>query len=755
MDSRLALLSGLFRLSDFSLFSTSKIIVSLIYAMKLPFIFSFSTLFLLVQIFLFGQIDPVNRENYRIHILRTNIKIVIDGLLEEKVWLQSEHAENFHRVLPIDTGYALAQTEVMLTYDESNLYIAIICHDTFPGKRPIESLRRDWFFPKNDNFIAFIDTYNDQTNGFAFGISAAGAQWDGLQANGGFVSLDWDTKWKTAVKNYADRWVAEFSIPFRSIRYRYGETEWGINFSRLDLKTNEKSSWAPVPRQFQTANLAFTGTLVWDRPLPESGTRFSLIPYISSKATQDVAAGENINIDATAGLDAKVILSTSLNLDLTLNPDFSQVEVDRQRTNLDRFELFFPEKRQFFLENSDLFASLGTVNIRPFFSRRIGLSNPVQAGARLSGQLGKNWRIGLMDIQTGTKNDIRAANFGVAVIQRQIFSRSNITAFMINKQITSPMAGEDISDSDYNRVAGIDLNISSADSRWTGKAFYHQSFYPGASIDASTLAGQFTYETQQFSASLNQAWVGPDYLAEVGYIQRKGFYQINPTIKYKFFPKSRRITNHGPILELDLFYKPDLSLTDREIQLGYAVEWLDRSKFTMELEDGFVKLQAPFDPTNTGGDSLAAGSEFRWKEIAASYISDIRKLFNYKLSTRYGGFYNGTRLSLNGELNYRVQPYGSLAVMATYHQIILPEPYNSAELVLIGPRLDITFTDKLFLTTFAQYNNQIDNFNVNIRFQWRFAPVSDFYIVYTENAYPDDFRTKNRGLVAKLSYWFN
>ncbi|MCK4465759.1 MAG: carbohydrate binding family 9 domain-containing protein, partial [Bacteroidales bacterium] len=466
----------------------------------------------------------------------------------------------------IDTGYALAQTEVMLTYDESNLYIAIICHDTFPGKRPIESLRRDWSFPKNDNFIAFIDTYNDQTNGFAFGISAAGAQWDGLQANGGFVSLDWDTKWKSVVKNYADRWVAEFSIPFRSIRYRYGETEWGINFSRLDLKTNEKSSWAPVPRQFQTANLAFTGTLVWDRPLPESGTRFSLIPYISSKATQDVAAGENINIDAAAGLDAKVILSTSLNLDLTLNPDFSQVEVDRQRTNLDRFELFFPEKRQFFLENSDLFASLGTENIRPFFSRQIGLSNPVQAGARLSGQLGENWRIGLMDIQTGTKNDIRAANFGVAVIQRQIFSRSNITAFMINKQITSPMGGEDTSYSGYNRVAGIDLNLSSADSRWTGKAFYHQSFYPGASVDASTLAGQFTYETQQFSASLNQAWVGPDYLAEVGYIRRKGFYQINPTIEYKFFPKSRRITNHGPILELDLFYKPDLSLTDREIQ---------------------------------------------------------------------------------------------------------------------------------------------------------------------------------------------
>jgi len=182
---------------------------------------------------------------------------------------------------------------------------------------------------------------------------------------------------------------------------------------------------------------------------------------------------------------------------------------------------------------------------------------------------------------------------------------------------------------------------------------------------------------------------------------------------------------------------------------------LTRSKLSLQLEEGYIKLLEPFDPTNTGGDSLTAGSEFYWEEIALTYISNVRKSFNWKASTRYGGFFNGTRLSLDGELNYRIQPYGSLALMASYHKILLPEPYNSAELILIGPRLDITFSDKLFLTTFAQYNNQIDNFNVNIRFQWRFAPVSDFYIVYTENSYPDNFKTKNRGLVAKFSYWFN
>ena len=204
--------------------------------------------------------------------------------------------------MPTDTGFAIAQTEVRLTYTESTLYMAITCYDSSPGKRPVESLRRDFNFGKNDNFLVFIDTYNDQTNGFSFGVSAAGAQWDGVQANGGTVNLDWDIKWKSAVKNYKDRWVAEFAIPFRSIRYHGGEQEWGINFSRLDLKTNEKSSWAPMPRQFATATLAFTGSLVWDKPLPSSGPRFSLIPYISGKATQDNEAGEDIKPKANAGV---------------------------------------------------------------------------------------------------------------------------------------------------------------------------------------------------------------------------------------------------------------------------------------------------------------------------------------------------------------------------------------------------------------------------------------------------------------------
>jgi len=306
--------------------------------MSRPTLLLCTVILLLVNTVLFGQSKGVNREKYHINTSQTNNIINVDGILDEPVWKTADKATHFQRVQPTDTGFASSQTDVRVTYNETTLYVGIVCYDSTPGKRPVESLRRDFLFNKNDNFIVFIDTYNDQTNGFAFGVSAAGAQWDGVQANGGVVNLDWDIKWRSAVKNYKDRWVAEFAIPFRSIRYNGGEKEWGINFSRLDLKTNEKSSWAPMPRQFATATLAFAGSLIWDKPLPSSGTRFSLIPYVLAQTTQNKLAGEGFKPKANAGIDAKVILSTSMNLDLTVNPDYSQVEVDRQVTNLDRFD---------------------------------------------------------------------------------------------------------------------------------------------------------------------------------------------------------------------------------------------------------------------------------------------------------------------------------------------------------------------------------------------------------------------------------
>ncbi|RLD69830.1 MAG: hydrolase, partial [Bacteroidetes bacterium] len=631
-----------------------------------------------------GQNTPVNRADYRLQAMETDQTFKIDGILDEEVWSKAEKTSPFFRITPIDTGYAIAQTEVMVAYDDAFIYMGIICYDPSPGRRPAESYRRDWSFNRNDNFFAAIDTYNDQTNGFAFGVNAVGGQWDGMQSNGGKVANDWDGKWYSAVQNYEDRWVAEFKIPFRTIRFHEGDTEWGINFSRLDLKTNEKSAWAPVPRQFASATLAFTGTLAMESPLPKSGVRFSLIPYVSGKATKDSESGNPTAYKANAGLDAKVILSTSMNMDVTINPDYSQVEVDRQVTNLDRFEIFFPEKRKFFLENSDLFANLGDQNLRPFFSRRIGLNQPVIAGARLSGSAGENWRIGLMDMQTAATDEYSADNFSVAVLQRKVLSRSNVGAFLTNKQVISS-PNDSTSYYDYNRVAGGEFNFASADNNWTGKAFYHYSFNPGEEGNRFATSAMVAYNTETFSAGWNQAYVGANYLAEMGYVRRNAYHQSNPSVGYKFYTMSERIVSHGPELEADFLWDPSFNMTDREVELGYSLTWRDRSSITLGLENAYVKLLEPFDPTHTGGVEIPAGSEFNENEVSLMYMSTMKRLFTFMAGTRYGGYFGGTRTSLEAEINYRVQPYGSLSLVASYNKVLMPDPYTSADLVLVGP----------------------------------------------------------------------
>jgi hypothetical protein len=350
-------------------------------------------------------------QDYKIHVGKISDRIKLDGVIDEKDWLQAESASNFFMVLPYDTGQCVAKSEVKMLRDEKAFYLAVTFHDTLPGKRPVESFRRDFTFANNDNFLVFIDPFNDQTTGYSFGVNAVGAMWDGTMSSGSLSNLTWDSKWEVKTKNYPDRWTAEFRIPFKSVRYKRDLDHWNIQFSRLDLKLNEKSAWAPVPRQFATASLAYAGRLIWETPPPKSGLKLSLIPYLYGSVSRNFEKQQATSYRHDFGIDAKLGISSSLNLDLTYNPDFSQAEVDDQVINLERFELYFPEKRQFFLENSDLFGNFGTASVSPFFSRRIGLDAPVNWGARLSGRINKDWRIGMMDMQTGKEGDYLSRNF--------------------------------------------------------------------------------------------------------------------------------------------------------------------------------------------------------------------------------------------------------------------------------------------------------------------------------------------------------
>ncbi len=719
-------------------------------------------LFLVMGLGAFHTNAQKKNADFRYHIRKTTQPIAIDGVVDEEAWLVADVAKDFFMVLPMDTGKANEPSEIRMTYDDKNIYLAATFFNSVHGQYFVESLRRDFSFGKNDNFLLFMDPFNNQTTGFSFGSNAAGAQWDGTMFNGGRVDLNWDTKWISKVKQDPDKWVVEMAIPFKSIRYEDGVTEWGINFSRLDLKSSEKSSWTPIPRQFPTASLAYTGVLVWDKPPPAPKTNFSVIPYVLGEVVRDFDESEEF--EKRVGGDVKISLSSSLNLDLTVNPDFSQVEVDRQVTNLDRFELFFPERRQFFLENADLFANFGYSTIRPFFSRRIGLGVPIRAGARLSGNLNENWRLGVMDMQTASiaETGLPSQNFAVLSLQRKMFSRSSLGLLLVNKEsLRYPQETDSLRTvfPRFNRNLGVEYNLASSNNLWTGKAFVLKSFAPGrVNGNGITQAANLEYKSRIWNWGVQQQSVGARYTAEVGFVPRKDFINLNAFVGHTFFPKKEegKLVSHGPKINSSHFLNQKWERTDNFTELEYLLSFRNRSSFEVGYVDEYVELLEPFDPTRSGKDSLATGTKHRWSGVRLDYASKPQSMFTYTAGGYYGGYYlDGRRINLNGNLGYRFQPYVSLNANLSYNHISLPAPWNDTEFWLIGSEVDITFTNTVFFATLFQYNEQSRNFNLNSRFQWRYKPASDLFLVYTNTQLLDPNVGKNWSLTLKFTHWFN
>lgn len=685
---------------------------------------------------------------YNVKKMQSSIKI--DGIVEEPDWMNAQRADDFYRVLPVDTGFAHQQSVILMTYDDKALYLAQIFYDTIPGKRIMESFRRDFAFGNNDNLLVFFDTFLDQTNGFSFGVSASGAKWDGTMSDGHSVSLDWDCKWESKTKQYDDKWVTEMRIPFKSVRYPPGSQIWNTNFSRLDIKSNEKSAWAPVPRQFPTASLAYTGVMKFDEPLPKPKPQISFIPYIFGSFANDYKKGTGAEYRKDFGFDAKIGISSSMNLDLTYNPDFAQVEVDQQVTNIDRFELFFPEKRQFFLENSDLFSGFGQTTVTPFFSRRIGLDAPVLGGARLSGKIGNDWRIGFMNMTTQRTADFMSRNFTVASVQKKVFARSNFGFIFVNKEYLDQPVDTTL----FNRVAGFDYNLASKDNIWGGKFFYHRSFQPHNPDQQYAQGTSIAYSTKNLQLEFVQRSVGENYTAEVGYLQRKGYNFLSPEFSYLFVP-NKSIVSHGVAIDFRYYLNSGFNKIEHENLFSYKFEFKNRSQVNFGYKDYFVKLNDDFDPTRKNINFLSADTEYNFGGSFFNFVSSQKNMFTWKAEAAKGTFYTGNIQYIDGQLGYRFQPYIKLTMNFNYTDMDLGQPFEQTKLWLVGPKVDVTFTDKLFWTTFVQYNEQIDNVNINMRLQWRYQPVSDIFVVYTDNYIPGSWSSRNRALVLKMTYWLN
>ena len=697
-------------------------------------------------------------EDYVLKIGKTSEKIILDGELNESIWELADVAENFSMILPQDDRKATQFSEVRMAYDDKNIYLAVIFfNNTIKGDYVVESYKRDFSFGKNDNFLVAIDPFNNMTTGFAFGLNAYGAQWDGTMYDGRSVDLNWDTKWYSEVAFDEKKWTAEIVIPFKSIRYNYNLEQWGISFSRLDLKASEKSGWTPVPRQFPSITMAYSGVLEWDNPPPTQGSNISFIPYLSSE--MDSPQKGTTNQELNAGADVKFNLTSSLNLDITLNPDFSQAEVDQQVTNLDRFELFFPERRQFFLENADLFANFGYENIRPFFSRRIGLNNPIVGGIRLSGNIDEKWRVGLLDIQTQAEKEkgVPAENFGVFSLQRKVLDRSSIGMIFVNKQSLGKLEDTKTTAGEYNRNLGLEYNYFSADNLWNGKLMYLKSFSPNLSNDDAIFAGNLTYNDNNFLGSVQAEYVGENYNAEVGYVPRTHYYKFDTTLRYLFFPsQDSKVLSHGPLVGSIQYFNFDGLGIDRGTQLGYELNFKNRSEMVFTFENQFIVLQNPFDPIRTGIRSLEALTEDRWNSVNLEYNSKPQSLFTYALKSSYGGYFqDGKRWLFFSEMGYRFQPYIELNTLVSYNHIELEEPWGTNGFWLLGIKSNFTFTKNIFFSNLYQYNEQQKLWNFNSRFQWRYKPASDIFLVFNSSDTRMLTPNRNWNLTLKINYWIN
>ncbi len=714
-------------------------------------------------------------EAVQYHIKPAHGTIAIDGKLDDAAWQQTELGKDFWMITPIDTAQTSAQTDFRLTYDENFLYIGVVCYEKIKHKGYIvESLKRDFSFGNNDNLWVILEPFNDLTNGFVFGANAAGAQFDGIISEGTNLNPNWDNKWHSATQYLGDKWIFEAAIPFKTLRYKAGETRWGLNFSRLDLKSNEKSSWARIPKQFFSITLAYTGVLVWDTPPPTPKSNISVIPYILTGLSKNYTdASSNTIGRKDIGMDAKIAVSSALNLDLTVNPDFSQVDVDQQVTNLDRFELFFPERRQFFLENSDLFNNFGFKNIRPFFSRRIGLGVPIQFGARLSGKINNNFRIGLMNMQTGSmENEQRPAqNFSTLVLQHKLFARSSIGLMLLNKESLGFDANAMSNYTKFNRNIGLEYNLASASNLWTGKLLLLKSFspIPADAKDEYVQAMNLTHNGKHLIVQWQYESVGKNYNPEVGYVPRVGYVKIDPLATYLFYPKkpTSPIFSHGPTVESIHFWNTQQQHTDNTNVLAYGFQMKDRSALTLWTATDFVRLQNKFNPINPYSKDfyVASQSEHTWRSAGFDYTSTPKRKVTFALSSRVGGYYGeGTRTAFTGTLGYRFQPYISLSVGGDYnairqvlvaHSTTQEVSRQSANFLLVRSKIDITFSNTLYWTTYFQYNEQQKNVNLNTRLQWRYKPASDLFLVYTDNYVPEIFGIKDRSIVLKLTYWWN
>ena len=722
----------------------------------------------LLSMFIVFSLNAI-AQNKKVNVSYITEEIKLDAVLDEASWYKKIPATDFWQYFPTDTLKAINQTEITMLFDDHNLYLGIKVYSS-GNNYIIPSLKRDFRAGGSDNITLLFDTYNDGSNAFLFGTNPDGVMREALVSGGGkelrgFTS-SWDTKWESVTKQYDDYYISEWEIPLSAFKYKEGETRWRFNSYMFDTQSNERTTWIQIPQNQFIFNLAFMDDMVFEKPLGKSKTPISIIPYINTIAINDYEENKEF-FELKAGGDAKISISNSLNLDITVNPDFSQVEADQVVTNLTRFEVNLPEKRQFFIENSDLFADFGnSLDANPFFSRRIGIAkdttdayieNDIIGGVRLSGKINTNFRVGLLNIQTknDSENEIGGNNNTVLALQQKVFSRSNVSFLFINRQDTS---NKDfiIAEEKYNRVVGIDYNLANIDNSWNGKFYAHKSFTPNLDSKNYSTGTRLDYSSKKWRFKASGLYIGGNFKSDLGFIRRTDIFKIDPKAEYLLFPKQGKINRHNFNVVPIIVWKPELNfqLADYNIISSWNAEFNNTSRISVSIFNRYIYLFDEFDPSFSDGLSLAMNTDYNFSSIEFNLQTDTRKPFSFKIKPSMGQFFNGFKYTFDTEINYRVQPKFLFSIRARYDKIELPKPYSNNNIWLVSPKINITFTKSLYWSTLVQYSSLQENLGINSRLQWRFAPLSDLFLVYNDNYFTDSkFAPRFRSINLKITYW--
>ena len=705
----------------------------------------------------------LNAQNFKnLYSTYTDQSIELDGKEDEEFWNKAIAGNEFWQNFPFDS-LASQKTEVKIVHNDNYIYAFIKAFNS-SNEYGIPSLERDSSVPGNDALILLFDTYRDGNNAFFFESNPVGLKKDALISEGGDdIDMTWDTKWEVETYIGDGFYQCEFKIPLKSLKYPDGSKNWKFQVFRADIFTGEFSLWNKVPINQKNLDLAFFGNLIFDNPLGKSKTQITVIPYTSGIHTNDF--NSNINNDISFGGDAKITIGNGMNLDLTFNPDFSQVEVDDQIINITRFEINLPEKRQFFIQNSDLFSSFGdSRDSRTFFSRRIGVArdengntieNKISAGLRLSGKISKNTRLGVLNMYTKAdpKNNIEANTNAVIALQQKLFSRSNLSLLFINRQNTAK------NELDYNRVIGLDYNLLSKDAVWGGKFYFHNSFSTYNKTNPFSTGFTLSYNTRNNYIYSKIIRLGEGFESDLGFIRRKGIFKNYFRYGRRIWLKNKKIRSLNVVSSLAYVDMPENEslITDRNYRLGLEFDFNSMANIEISLRKDYTHLEDSFNPLRSfGANPLPANSNYKYTYLEFKYRNDQRKKISYRLEVNNGDFYNGKRMSLRTQFNYRFEPVFQSSLNLSINKISLPKFYGDGRLILATSKFNLTFNKSLFWMNYLQYSNVSKNFGVNSRLQWRFAPLSDLYIVFNNNyLYEDSLIPSLRSISFKLSYWLD